>query len=295
LNDPVSLQFRKASDSANAGQWGDYPIYIPDVRPDIDLYQLPAEEVGVLKLRTQAPGSAIRMKDKLNQLSRRYVAALRKHLGKGVGRPLRPALEIGRRAVALGLETLQLADIHEKALIALKLSPTPERLNKRAQIFFTEALIPFVETHRCTRQSKSDAIRLNKILGRRTAELADSNRLLQKGILRHKTMEATLKKSGAHYVKLLKDSLQLQEGLRQLAHKGLTAQEAERKKISHELQDDVAQLLLSINVRLLSLRRGAQGSTKSVKNQIASTQRLVSQSVKSVREVVSDLDSHQYE
>ncbi|MGZ4961176.1 MAG: histidine kinase [Limisphaerales bacterium] len=235
------------------------------------------------------------MKDKLNKLSQRYVVALRKHLGKGAGTASRPALQIGRSAVALGLETLQLASIHEKALVALKLSPTAERLDKRAQIFFAEALIPIVETHRFVRQSKSDAIRLNKNLGRRTAELTDSNRLLQRGIVRHKTMEATLKKSGERYMELLQNSLQLQEGLRQLARKGLTAQEAERKKMSHELQDEVAQLLLSINVRLLSLRRGGQGNTKSLKNQIASTQRLVSQSVKSVREVVSDLDSHQYE
>ena len=137
-------------------------------------------------------------------------------------------------------------------------------------------------------------LHLNKMLERRTSELAESNRLLQLGIVRHKTMEATLKKNAEHYMELLKDSVQLQDSLRQLARKGLSAQEAERKKISHELQDDVAQLLLSINVRLLTLRRGAKGSSKSLKNQIASTQRLVSQSVKSVRHVVSELDSHRY-
>ncbi len=250
---------------------------------------------GVLNLRTDAMGWAIRMKENFNKLSQQYVAALRKHLGKGAAKTSRPALQMGQRAVLLGLETLQLADIHEKALATLKLSPTAERLNKRAQVFFTQALIPIFQTHRSARQSNGDVIQLNEMLSRRTTELADSNRLLQKGIVRYKTMEVTLKKSGEHYMELLKDSLQLQEGLRQLARKGLTAQEAERKKMSHELQDDVAQLLLSINVRLLSLRRGAKGNTKSLKNQIASTQRLVSQSVKSVREVASELDSHRYE
>jgi len=42
----------------------------------------------------------------------------------------------------------------------------------------------------------------------------------------------------------LKDSLQLQEELRQLTHQVLAAQEEERKKISHELQDEIAQTLL---------------------------------------------------
>jgi signal transduction histidine kinase len=174
------------------------------------------------------------------------------------------------------------------------LPPAAERLNKRAQAFFTQALIPIFETNHFARQSNGDVVRLNEKLGRRTTELADSNRLLKRGISRYKTMEATLKKSGKRYMELLKDSLELQEGLRQLARKGLTAQEAERKKISHDLQDDVAQLLLSINVRLLSLRRGAKGNTRNLKNEIASTQRLVSESVKSVREVVSELDSHRY-
>ena len=103
---------------------------------------------------------------------------------------------------------------------------------KRAEIFFTEAITPIVETHRAARQSKIELNRLNETLDRRTAELAATNRQLQRGIVRRKSVEAALKKSGEHYAKLLKDSLQLQEGLRQLTHQVLAAQEDERKKIS---------------------------------------------------------------
>jgi signal transduction histidine kinase len=145
-----------------------------------------------------------------------------------------------------------------------------------------------VETHRAGRESKTQLNRLNETLNRRTAELAVANRQLRRGILRRRSVESALKKSGEHYAKLLKDSLQLQEGLRQLTHEVLTAQEDERKKISRELQDEIAQTLLGINVRLLSLKQEARTKTKGLKNEIASTQQLVLESARSVRRVARE-------
>jgi two-component system, NarL family, sensor histidine kinase DegS len=145
-----------------------------------------------------------------------------------------------------------------------------------------------VETHRAARESKTQLNRLNETLNRRTVELAVTNRQLQRGIIRRKRVEGALKKSGKHYARLLKDSLQLQEVLRQLTHEVLTAQEDERKKISRELQDEIAQTLLGINVRLLSLKQEARTNTKGLKNEIASTQRLVLKSAKSVRRVARE-------
>jgi len=216
---------------------------------------------------------------------------LRTHLKPGSRKRLQPALGLGRQAVALGLETLELARIHERALTTLELSASKNGAIKQAEIFFTEALTPIVETHRAARQSKIDLIRLNETLSRRTLELAATNRLLQSGIVRRKSVEAALKKSGQHYTKLLKDSLQLQEGLRQLTHQVLVAQEDERKKISRELQDEIAQTLLGINVRLLMLKQEARVNTKGLKNEIASTQRLVVKSARSVRRVASGFSS----
>jgi two-component system sensor histidine kinase DegS len=224
------------------------------------------------------------MKRKLMLLSGRYLAALRKHLKAGPRASLQPALRAGRQAVGLGLDTLGLARMHEQALAKIELSTGRDGLGKRAEIFFSEALTPIVETHRAARQSKIDLRRLNEALTGRTAELATTNRLLQRGIIRRKNVESALKKSGLHYTKLLKDSLQLQEELRQLTHQVLTAQEEERKKISHELQDEIAQTLLGINVRLLSLKKEAKANTKGFKNEIASTQRLVVKSARSVRQ-----------
>ena len=233
------------------------------------------------------------MKQKLIGLSQRYVTALRKHVGQGSHASLQPALRLGRQAVGLGLETLELARIHERAVAALELSEHKNGFMKRAELFFTEAIIPIVETHRAARQSKMQLNRLNETLGRRTAELAATNRQLQRGIVRRKSVEAALKVSGEHYGKLLQESLQLQEGLRQLTHQVLVAQEDERKKISRELQDEIAQTLLGINVRLVTLKQEARSNTKGLKNEIASTQELVLRSAKSVRRVARNLGIHQ--
>jgi signal transduction histidine kinase len=223
------------------------------------------------------------MKHQLIPWSGQYLAALRKYLKQKPVANLLPALALGRRAVILGLEMLEMARIHEQALTALDLSKSKNGLSKRAETFFTEAITPIVETYRAARQSKGDLIRLNETLNHRTLELAATNRQLKRGIVQRKSVEAALKKSGIHYSKLLKESLQLQEGLRQLTHQVLVAQEDERKKISRELQDEIAQTLLGINVRLISLKQEARSNTKGLKNEIASTQRLVLKSAQSVR------------
>jgi signal transduction histidine kinase len=124
---------------------------------------------------------------------------------------------------------------------------------------------------------------LNEMLKQRTSQLASANRHLQHGIIRRKGMELELKESGDRYAELLKDSLHLQEGLRQLTRQMLFSQEKERKKISGELQDEIAQTLLGINVRLLSLKNEARANTQGLKSEIANAQRLVSNSARSVR------------
>jgi len=225
---------------------------------------------------------------KLSGLSQRYVAALRRHLKPGRSSNLPSALVLGKQAVVQGLETLELARIHERALTFLKPFGLKSGILKRAEIFFTEALTPIVETHRAARQSKVDLKRLNAMLIRRTIELAATNRMLKRGVFRRQSVELALKKSGVHYAKLLKDSLRIQGGLRHLTHQVLKAQEEERKKISHELQDEIAQTLLGINVRLISLKAEAQNNRSGLENEIANTRRLVVSSARSVRRVARE-------
>lgn len=190
----------------------------------------------------------------------------------------------------LGLETLELARIHEAALATLANSPAKAGRVKRAETFFIEAITPIVETHRAARQSKLELDRLSVSLRRRTAELAATHQQLRQGAVRRRNVEAALKKSGEHYSRLLRESLHLQAGLRQLTHQVLTAQEGERKQISRELQDEIAQTLLGINVRLLTLKTSAKGNTTHLGKEIASTQRLVEESVKSINRFARELD-----
>jgi signal transduction histidine kinase len=224
------------------------------------------------------------MKQKLSRLSRRYAAALQAHLEQGERVTLLPALVLGRRAVALGLEMLQMARMHESALATFDVVASGKReQGKRGQLFFTEAVAPIIETHRAARENRARLGRLSDSLDKRTRELASSNRRLDRGIIQRKGVETALRKSGARYTRLLTESLALQDRLRQLTHQVLAAQEAERSKISRELRDDIAQTLLGINVRLLTLKSEARVNQKGLKREIASTQRLVAKSARSVR------------
>jgi len=235
------------------------------------------------------------MKQKMIPLSQLYVAALRDHVKRGARAVpwCGTALELGRQAVALGLETLDLARIHDWALAALGLSGSKNGVRKRAGIFFSAANVPIEETHRAARQGKINLSRLNKTLDRRTEALAASNRQVRRGVVRRKVMEEDFAKSGRDHHKSLEESLQLQKLLRQLTRQALVAQEDDRTKISHELQDEIAQTLIGINVRLLSLKQGAGGNIQALKNEIASTQRMVVKSAKAMRRFARELGTHQ--
>jgi signal transduction histidine kinase len=230
---------------------------------------------------------------KLNGLSRRYVAALRKHLKQGPRASLQPAHALGRRSMALGLETLDLARFHEQALITLVLpdySPgTRERMIRRAGTFFAEAITPIEKTHRSAQETNGQLIQLNQSLYQRSVDLTASNRQLQQEILQRKSVEESLRKSEQHYSRLLEQSRHMQEQLRLLSRQLLSAQEEERKMISRELHDQIAQTLTGINVRLASLKTESTLNTKGLQKKISSTQRLVEKSVDIVHRFAREL------
>jgi signal transduction histidine kinase len=232
------------------------------------------------------------MKRRLSALSGRYLAGLRKHLKQGPGASLETARELGRQAVAIGLETLDMARIHERALDTLPASASKDGLMERADLFFTETTAPIEETHRAGLKASARLNRLNKMLRQRTRGLAASNRSLKQGIAQRKTAEAAFKKSGEHYKTLLRESLALQKHLRLLTHRILSAQEQKRKEIGQDLQNEIAQTLLGINVRLLTLKKEAAVNARGFGKELAGTQRLVHLSAKTIKEFARACGKH---
>ena len=193
------------------------------------------------------------MNRKLTGLSRKYQAALRKPLSKIPRRVCRHA-GTGTPGHDPGLETLDLARIHEQALIALVLPRyshgTRESLVRRAGAFFAGVITPLERTHH-TAPDQSLPVQTNNALRQRTVRLLVlSNRQLKLEIPRRRLAEESLRKSEQHYCRLLQQSRQMQERLRLLSRQVLSAQEEERKKISRDLHDVIAQTLTGINVRL---------------------------------------------
>jgi signal transduction histidine kinase len=229
------------------------------------------------------------MRRKLTKLSRQYATALRRHLKQGPQSSLQPARGLGRQAMDLGLETLDVARIHEAAVASLEISFRRDGVIKRAEMFFAEAVTPIEKTHRAALKANVHLHKLARTLDRRAVELAASGRHLRRGVVQRKAAEEALKKSGKHRTDLLEQSHLMQERLRHLTHQILLAQEDKRAKISRELHDEIAQTLLGINVRLLTLKKEATVNTKGLKKEIAWTQRLVEKSRKALSRFADEL------
>ena len=233
------------------------------------------------------------MKRKILNLSRRYQAALRRHLKEGPQASFNSARGLGSQALAAGLQTLDLAKLHEHVLVTQVLPDCLPRkraaLVRQAGIFFAAAITPIEDTYPGAQEATTQLKKFVETLSQRTVELAASNLELSLEITQRKAVEKRLKDSERHYSHLLKQSDHLQEELRRLSRQILSAQEDERKKISRELHDVIAQTLTGINVRLANLKKGAAANTKDLDQNIARTQKLVEHSVNIVHRFAREL------
>ena len=233
------------------------------------------------------------MKRQLFNSSRRYQNALRTQIKQGRKASLAAARGVGSQALNAGLQTLDLAKLHELTLVTELLPGVPANkraaLIKQAGSFFAEAILPLEKSHFSSKESASYLRKIIETLSQRTVEIATSNRELILEIGHRKAAEAALKKSERHYSELLEQSHRLQEQMRQLSRQILAAQEDERREISRELHDVIAQTLTGINVRLAALSKAAATNTAGLDQNIADTQRLVQKSVEIVHQFAREL------
>ena len=197
---------------------------------------------------------------------------------------------MGLKAVKSGLKKLDLVKIHSASLAALKRTDSRASIVKRSKLFLAEAIIPMEPTDRSHLKANVDFTQINEALDIRTSDLVASNRSLKQNIVRRKTAEKDLHRKGEDSKKRLMESNRQQKYLRDLAHRIILAQEERRAQISHELQDEIAQTLLGINVHLLTLKKAANGNVKGFRKSIASTQRLVEESICLISEFARELN-----
>lgn len=205
------------------------------------------------------------MKGRTSSLARRYREALQAHL-RGDARPDSSRADaLGEEAIEIGLGGLDLTRIHEKAISQL----TPAKcsanqlksIRRQSSLFFIEALIPIENT----------------------------NRQLKREVVRRKAAEAALIESEKDHLASLEQSRMMEKRLRMLSHQLLSAQEEERKKISRDLHDQIAQMLAGINVHLATLKHSTAVGSSGFNRRVRDTQRLVAKSVKTVHRFARQL------
>ena len=233
------------------------------------------------------------MNRKLLIWSRRYQGALKTHLSADDRESLEAVRGLGSEILASGLPMLELAKLHERYLVSelLPAFPAGKRaaLIQRAGKFFAAAVVPAGRPKERGAEGNAPLEETVETLSRRTVELAASNLALSEEITRRESIEEALKEKERGYARMIKESAVLHEQLRNLSRQLLSTQENERKEISRELHDIVAQTLTGINLRLAALKAAAALDTRSLARNIAETQRLVERSVTLVHRFAREL------
>jgi PAS domain S-box-containing protein len=130
---------------------------------------------------------------------------------------------------------------------------------------------------------------IRDITVRKLAEdMSRRNVKLNLEIARRKIVEADLRANRMEQSRLLKQSRLQQAQLRDFSHRVLLAQEEERKQVSRELHDVIAQTLVGINVHLALLARSVN-APETLQQQISRTQMLVENAVDIVHDFAREL------
>lgn len=203
---------------------------------------------------------------------------------------------MGNEAVANGLDTLDLAKLHDQALTLLisanSSADEQQARMRRADEFFAEASLPVEATHRAVREAAEQLNQVNEELRRCAAELADTERELQRVIHERRSAEAALRTVAELPAHGLEDCRRLETSLQDKARSILAANEEERKKMSIKLHDEIAQALLGIHMRLLTLHKKAAASQGGMNDEIVATRRSVEAAMNTINRFSEEFGTH---
>jgi PAS domain S-box-containing protein len=133
-------------------------------------------------------------------------------------------------------------------------------------------------------------LNIRDITERKLAEaMARRNMSLEQAIVRKGKIEEDLLAQRNEQSRVLRHARAQQKQMRDLSHRILNAQEEERKRISRELHDVIAQTLVGINVHLTVLNKGSAAPPAAFRRQLAKTQSLVAKAVGIVHDFARQL------
>jgi PAS domain S-box-containing protein len=124
---------------------------------------------------------------------------------------------------------------------------------------------------------------------RRVEQLTATNEEANREIARRRALEASLRQSERKQRALLAETKILHVQVRYLARHILLAQEKERKAISRELHDHIAQVLAGINVHLGALTTGGVLRDRNSRLLVDKFRRVVGQAIEVVRRFAREL------
>jgi len=203
------------------------------------------------------------------QFEAQYREELFAHMSKTRNRYISTSARfLGNRAFSHEINLSRLATLHTEVmggLVTSELGESSAQLKSflsRSGAFLNEAILVV--------ESKTE----------------QSNRTLN---LECQELKRKLDEESARCKKLVASSKKMEKQAKIRARQFIVAQEEERKQISRELHDQIAQTLAGINLRLSAIKRIATEDTKTLKRKIAQTQQLVERSVKTIHSFAKKL------
>ena len=197
------------------------------------------------------------MKALTRKLTLRYGSLLRRYIAQTQEEVLAQANGLGRAAMAGGLGVLEMTRIHQTSMIQLlreaEFTESQAAVMQSSETFLLEALSPFEMTYRGFQETN---IRLQHLI----KDKENANFSLQREVDKRKQTEKILRARESRMHDLLAESQRLQQNLREYSSQILGIQEAERRRISRELHDDVGQALTAASIAFENLPSSHPGT-----------------------------------